>query len=187
MNGKEYQLTTITTSPVGRVCILCEEILVVIVCGKLYMFKKNLQIPTSPLHLHMSKIILVTGGSGLVGSAINAYMKANPEPSETYIFLSSKDGDLRSRADTEAIFEKHKPTKCIHLAAKVGGLFANMKQKVEFYRENIIINDNIMECCRIYKVEKVSEQSEMKCAKWLLLTATSSIIKMAHRFSRRSL
>ena len=187
MNGKEYQLTTITTSPVGRVCILCEEILVVIVCGKLYMFKKIFRSPHPPLHLHMSKIILVTGGSGLVGSAINAYMKANPEPSETYIFLSSKDGDLRSRADTEAIFEKHKPTKCIHLAAKVGGLFANMKQKVEFYRENIIINDNIMECCRIYKVEKVSEQSEMKCAKWLLLTATSSIIKMAHRFSRRSL
>jgi len=26
---------------------------------------------------------------------------------------------------------------------------------VEFYRENIILNDNIMECCRIYKVKKL--------------------------------
>jgi len=43
----------------------------------------------------------------------------------------------------------------IHLAAKVGGLFANMQQKVEFYRENIMINDNVMECCRVAKVEKV--------------------------------
>jgi GDP-L-fucose synthase len=27
--------------------------------------------------------------------------------------------------------------------------------KVEFFRENILINDNIMECCRIYKVQKL--------------------------------
>jgi GDP-L-fucose synthase len=37
----------------------------------------------------------------------------------------------------------------------VGGLFANMREKVEFFRENILINDNIMECCRIYKVQKL--------------------------------
>merc|ERR1712224_845660 len=43
----------------------------------------------------------------------------------------------------------------IHLAAKVGGLFANMSQKVEFYRENTLMNDNIMECCRIHKVKKL--------------------------------
>uniref|UniRef100_A0A7S0PWT1 GDP-L-fucose synthase n=1 Tax=Asterionellopsis glacialis TaxID=33640 RepID=A0A7S0PWT1_9STRA len=41
------------------------------------------------------------------------------------------------------------------MAAKVGGLFANMAQKVEFFRENILINDNIMECCRIYKIKKL--------------------------------
>lgn len=44
----------------------------------------------------------------------------------------------------EAIFARHKPTHVIHLAAKVGGLFANMAQKVEFYRENVLINDNVM-------------------------------------------
>ncbi|CAB1097059.1 GFS [Ectocarpus sp. CCAP 1310/34] len=37
----------------------------------------------------------------------------------------------------------------------VGGLFSNLKYKVEFFRENILINDNVMECCRIYKVEKL--------------------------------
>jgi len=37
----------------------------------------------------------------------------------------------------------------------VGGLFANMAEKVEFYRENVMMNDNIMECCRIYKVKKL--------------------------------
>jgi GDP-L-fucose synthase len=99
--------------------------------------------------------ILITGGSGLVGQAIKAYTDANAKPGETWIFLSSKDGDLRVRGDTDKIFEKYKPTHVIHLAAKVGGLFANMKQKVEFYRENTLINDNIMENCRIHKVTKL--------------------------------
>jgi len=73
----------------------------------------------------------------------------------TWVFLSSADGDLRDRAATDAIFARHKPTHVIHLAAKVGGLFANMKYKVEFYRENTLINDNIMENCRIHKVTKL--------------------------------
>ncbi|CAM9422747.1 unnamed protein product [Chrysoparadoxa australica] len=30
-----------------------------------------------------------------------------------------------------------------------------MKYKVEFYRENMVINDNVMECCRLFRVEKL--------------------------------
>mmetsp|Transcript_1805 Transcript_1805/g.4463 ORF Transcript_1805/g.4463 Transcript_1805/m.4463 type:complete len:333 (+) Transcript_1805:93-1091(+) len=110
------------------------------------------------------RVILVTGGSGLVGNGIKAYIEkerksedaaTNASSNETWIFLSSKDGDLSDRKATEAIFEKHKPTHVIHLAAMVGGLFANMAKKVEFFRINILINDNIMECCRIYKVQKL--------------------------------
>ena len=99
-------------------------------------------------------VVLVTAGSGLVGAAIREYIEETGGEEE-WVFLSSKDGDLRSREATEAIFQKHSPTHVIHLAAKVGGLFANMAQKVEFFRENILINDNIMECCRIYKVDKL--------------------------------
>ena len=33
---------------------------------------------------------------------------------------------------TRAIFEKHQPTHVIHLAAMVGGLFKNMKYKLDF-------------------------------------------------------
>ena len=102
-------------------------------------------------------VVMVTGGSGLVGTAIKKYVEedGNTAPQETWVFLSSKEGDLRNRQDTEKVFERYKPTHVIHLAAKVGGLFANMAQKVEFFRENILINDNVMECCRIYKVQKL--------------------------------
>jgi GDP-L-fucose synthase len=101
--------------------------------------------------------VLVTGGSGLVGQGIKAYVESEKgqRENETWIFLSSKEGDLRDRKATEAIFVKYKPTHVIHLAAKVGGLFANLAHKVEFFRENILINDNIMECSRIYKVQKL--------------------------------
>lgn len=53
------------------------------------------------------------------------------------------------------MFERHQPTHVIHLAAKVGGLFANMSQKVDFFRDNVFINDNVMECCRKYNVQKL--------------------------------
>ena len=83
--------------------------------------------------------IMVTGGSGLVGQAIRSYVESNPRDGETWVFLSSKDGDLRDRKETDAIFDRFKPTHVIHLAAKVGGLFANMKQKVrELCRSEMI-------------------------------------------------
>ena len=58
-----------------------------------------------------SSVVMVTGGSGLVGAAIADYIKeTGAKDGEKWIFLSSKDGDLRDRKDTEAIFEKYKPT-----------------------------------------------------------------------------
>jgi GDP-L-fucose synthase len=103
------------------------------------------------------RIVMVTGGTGLVGKGIEAFIADCPEAraNESWIYLSSKDGDLKDPMAVKAIFERHRPTHVIHLAAKVGGLFANMAQKVEFYRDNVLMNDNVMECCRLFKVAKL--------------------------------
>jgi GDP-L-fucose synthase len=53
------------------------------------------------------------------------------------------------------LFEKYKPTHVIHLAARVGGLFTNMAHNVEFFRENMAINDNVLRCCHEFEVEKL--------------------------------
>lgn len=60
---------------------------------------------------------------------------------------SIQDGDLTDPVSTAAIFNKYQPTHVIHLAAQVGGLFANMKHKVQFWRNNILMNDNIFQEC----------------------------------------
>ena len=43
----------------------------------------------------------------------------------------------------------------IHLAAKVGGLFANMSSNVDFYEENMKINMNVIKCSYQYKVKRL--------------------------------
>ena len=84
------------------------------------------------------RVILVTGGSGLVGKAVQQFVTegagAADAAGEQWVFLTSKDADLRDKAQTFALFARLKPTHVIHLAAFVGGLFRNLKYKVEFYR-----------------------------------------------------
>ena len=100
-------------------------------------------------------VIMVTGGSGLVGKGIEASILREQPKNEKWIYLTSKDGDLRDKEATRKIFEKYKPTHVIHLAARVGGLFSNMKYKVEFWRENVMINDNVLQLAFEFGVKKV--------------------------------
>lgn len=102
----------------------------------------------------MGKVFLVTGATGLVGSAVQQYVQTH-RPTEQWHYISSKDADLNDLTATEQVFAKLRPTHVLHLAARVGGLFANMKSGVEFWRENICMQDNIMVMCKRYNVEKL--------------------------------
>lgn len=102
------------------------------------------------------KVIMVTGGTGLVGKAIEFIANGEEKkPDEEWHFLSTKDGDLSDRAATEAIFNRIKPTHVIHLAAMVGGLFRNLKYNLDFYRINTLINDNVLNISYKTGVKKV--------------------------------
>ncbi|TFK53175.1 epimerase-domain-containing protein [Heliocybe sulcata] len=110
----------------------------------------------------MGDVILVTGGTGLVGKGIQYVVETEPEGSkfgkragEKWVFASSSEGDLRDAAQTKKLFEKYKPTHVIHLGAIVGGLFANMKSKSTFLRDNLLINDNVLHTSYETKVKKV--------------------------------
>ncbi|CEP11928.1 hypothetical protein [Parasitella parasitica] len=107
-------------------------------------------------------VILVTGGSGLVGEAIKWVIEHDTSESyskrenEEWVFLSSKDGDLRKKGDVKTIFEKYNPTHVIHLAAMVGGLFKNIKYKLDFLRENMLINENILWQSKEFKANETT-------------------------------
>ena len=96
--------------------------------------------------------ILITGASGLVGSAIK---KISPNYPHDFIFATSKDADLTDYKQTWKLFNKHQPDYVIHLAACVGGLFKNMNQKVDMFEKNTLINFNVVKYSHEFKVKKL--------------------------------
>ena len=92
--------------------------------------------------------ILVTGGSGLVGSALNEISKSFPN--YQFVFASSNDVNLIDEHATNEYFLTIKPKYMIHLAAIVGGLFKNTDNNVEMFEDNIRMNLNVVKCA--YKV-----------------------------------
>ena len=96
----------------------------------------------------MSKKILVTGGSGLVGKHLQEIL---PDA----IYISSKDFDLTDCKQSRRMIEKYRPDVLIHLAARVGGIMDNVNYPVEYLEENVLMNTNILKACHEFNVEKV--------------------------------
>lgn len=94
--------------------------------------------------------ILLTGASGLVGSAIQksliGYKIFTPR---------SKELNLLDYQQLDEYLKKNKITHIIHLAANVGGLFKNMKQKVNMLEDNVIINFNVLRAAHNNNIKKV--------------------------------
>ena len=93
--------------------------------------------------------ILVTGGTGMIGNALQEVLDKGA------VFLSSKECNLTDYNKTLETFKKYKPNYIIHLAAKVGGVVANMSYLGDFFRENIMMNTNVLEASRLCGVRKV--------------------------------
>lgn len=92
--------------------------------------------------------LLITGGSGLVGHALQ---KICPDA----IYVSSKDYDLTKEKEVKAMFEKHKPSEVIHLAAKVGGIKDNIDHPADFAYQNILMNAYIIHYAYKFNVKKL--------------------------------
>ncbi len=92
----------------------------------------------------------------MVGKAIQQVVADEfSNPNEQWYFLSSKDLDLTDYEASKAFLQNLHVTHAIHLAAKVGGLFHNMRNNLGFFRANMAINDNMLKCCHELGVKKV--------------------------------
>ena len=97
--------------------------------------------------------ILITGGDGLVGTALFNYL--NRQGFQSVFKLTRQDCDLRDQTQTVRIFKELKPKYIFHLAAKVYGIMGNMQNQGLVFLENSHINLNVVEAAYLTKVEKI--------------------------------
>ena len=93
----------------------------------------------------MEKRILVTGGTGMVGT----YLK---EILSNAKYIGSKDCDLTDVKQVNELWGDFKPTNVIHLGAKVGGIVENLQYPADFYEINTIMNTNVLRASRKHNV-----------------------------------
>lgn len=92
-------------------------------------------------------MILVTGGTGMLGKSLSKYVDG--------IFLGSSDYDLTQFEQVNECFKKYKPRIVVHLAAKVGGIINNNNHQYDFYIENTRINTNVIDACVNNSIDKI--------------------------------
>src|SRR5260221_9807833 len=97
--------------------------------------------------------VLITGGNGLVGRNLYAYLR---HLAFVNVYAPSRDDcDLMDRTATTALFCDTKPDYVFHLAGRVRGLMGNMQGQLAAYLENMLINTLVIDAARLSGVKKI--------------------------------
>jgi GDP-L-fucose synthase len=100
-----------------------------------------------------SSRIYVAGHRGLVGSAICRRLRQDGY--SNVMVRARRELDLFERAAVDAFFAAEKPEYVFLAAAKVGGILANSTYPVEFLRDNLAIEINVLDAAYRYGVKKI--------------------------------
>jgi GDP-L-fucose synthase len=92
------------------------------------------------------KRVLVTGGSGFLGRAVLARVRAQ-EPALVSA-PGSDEYDLRRADDAVRLFDAVDPDLVIHLAARVGGIGANRERPADLYLDNLLMGTYVLDEAR---------------------------------------
>jgi GDP-L-fucose synthase len=87
--------------------------------------------------------IYVAGHRGLVGSAIVRAL--NAQGYTRLLLRTHRELDLTDQAAVVEFFQKERPQAVIMAAARVGGIQANNVRPAEFIRDNLLIQDNVID------------------------------------------
>jgi len=98
------------------------------------------------------KRVVVTGGSGFLGSAVVETLRALGYQN---IFVPrSRDYDLREQEMIVRLYKDAQPEIVIHLAAVVGGIGANRANPGSLFYDNAVMGIQMIEFARRFGVEK---------------------------------
>lgn len=103
--------------------------------------------------MNLNSKILVTGHRGLVGCAVVRQLWA--AGFRNIQKWNRNFVDLADPVATRWAFSVHEPEYVFHCAAKVGGIKANSENPVEFFLENIKIQNNVLMESARYGVKKL--------------------------------
>lgn len=99
------------------------------------------------------KTVMVTGGSGFLGSHLVEDLKSRSESVEVFVPRSA-EYDLREKADIQQAYKDSSADVVIHLAATVGGIGANRKNPGRYFYDNAIMGIELIEQARQFGIEK---------------------------------
>jgi GDP-L-fucose synthase len=100
-----------------------------------------------------SSRIYVAGHRGLVGSAICRRLREDGY--SNVLVRARRELDLFERPAVDAFFSTEKPEYVFLAAAKVGGILANSTYPVEFLRDNLAIEINVLDAAYRYGAKKI--------------------------------
>ncbi len=104
-------------------------------------------------YMHPDARIYIAGHRGLVGSAIHRELTRR---GYTNILTRTRtELDLLDDAAVLRFFQAEKPEFVILAAAKVGGILANNTYPADFIRDNLTIQNNIIESSRLAGVDRL--------------------------------
>jgi GDP-L-fucose synthase len=109
--------------------------------------------PTSATASALAGPIYVAGHQGLVGSAVVRQLRRLGH--QELITATRKELDLTVQSDVLAFMKAHRPKHVVLAAAKVGGILANSTYPADFLRENLAIQNHVIEACHRTGVDKL--------------------------------
>jgi GDP-L-fucose synthase len=97
--------------------------------------------------------VWVAGHRGMVGGAVARLLAARGDVE--VVGWSSSELDLTDREATVAAARDARPDVVVIAAARVGGILANRDAPVEFLRDNVRIQTNVMEAAHLADVDRL--------------------------------
>ena len=100
----------------------------------------------------MKPKVLIAGAHGMVGKALVSELKL--KKNIKLLTPTKKELNYLNFKEVDKYFKKRRPNFVYIVAAKVGGILANKKNKIEFFENNQLIQMNLFKCINKYKVKK---------------------------------